>query len=77
MNLDYGWQKPYAAAVLETDDGRLAQRIEEAEGAIQTRVNELNADHRGMPQERMAIEFALNCLAILRKEVTGPRRRSA
>jgi hypothetical protein len=76
MNLDYEWQRPYAAAVLETDRSKLSQRIAEAHTAIHARVEELNQDPQGTPEEQMAIEFALNALNLLGREVAGPKLRS-
>jgi squalene cyclase len=75
-NVDYEWQKPYAAAVLEVDDAKLKRLIEDAHDAIQLRILELNSNRMGSPEERMAIEFALNCLKVLRQEIS-PKRRSA
>jgi hypothetical protein len=77
MNLDYEWQRPYVSAVLETDRTKLLQRIEEAHAAIHTRVRELTQDHQGTPDERLAIEFALNCLRLLRQEIAPPRPHSS
>jgi len=76
MNLDYEWQGTYAAAVLETDRSKLSQRIAEAHTAIGARVEELNQDHQGTPEERLAIDFALNALRLLSQEVAEPRLRS-
>jgi hypothetical protein len=69
VNLEYEWQRPYAAAVLETDRSRLAHRIEQTSSAIKARINELKQDHMGTPEERMAIEDALSCLDVVRREV--------
>ena len=44
-------------------------RIEQASSAIKARINELKQDHMGTPEERMAIEDALSCLNVLRREV--------
>ena len=68
MNLKYEWQRAYVAAVLEADRSRLAHRVEEANRAIKARINELEQDHMGTPEERMAIEDALSCLDVLRRE---------
>ena len=76
MNVDYEWQRPYVAAVLETDRSKLPPLIENAESAIQTRIHELNQDHMGTREERLAIEFALNCLKLLSKEIVAPKQRS-
>ena len=74
MNLDYEWQEPYVAAVLECDCSKLSQRIDEARSAIKARIHELNQDHMGTSQERAAIEFALNCLKVLSTEIAGPKK---
>ncbi|HXM67661.1 MAG TPA: hypothetical protein VN911_13080 [Candidatus Acidoferrum sp.] len=76
MKVDYEWQRPYVAAVLETDRSKLAQRIEEASGAINTRMLELNRDHPGTPEERMAIEFALSGLKMLSEDAPKPKPHS-
>jgi len=55
VNLEYEWQRPYVAAVLEADRSRLAHRVEQANSAIKARINELEQDHMGTPEERMAI----------------------
>ena len=70
MNLEYEWQRPYVAAVLEADRLRLAHRVEQASSAIKARINELEQDHMGTPEARMAIEDALSCLDVLRREAT-------
>ncbi len=75
MTLDYEWQEPYVAAVLETDRANLSQRIVEANTAIQTRIHELNQDDGGTTEERAAIEFALNCLKVLKRELSEPKRQ--
>jgi len=76
MNLDYEWQRPYVAAVLETDRSKLSQRIQEAHTAINVRMLELNQDHQGTPEERLAIDFALNALNLLNQEIVAPKQRS-
>ena len=70
MNLEYESQRPYVAAVLEADRSKLATRVVQANSAIKARINELEQDHIGTPEERMAIEDALSCLDVLRKEAT-------
>jgi hypothetical protein len=69
VNPYYGWQRPYLAAVLETDRSMLLPRLQEADDLIQARIHELDRDHLATHQERAAIEFALNCLKVLRREV--------
>jgi len=69
MNVDYEWQRPYVAAVLETDRSKLSQRIAEAHAAIKARVGELSRDHMGTSEEGKAIDSALGGLKILSEEV--------
>jgi hypothetical protein len=72
MNVDYEWQRPYVEAVLETDRTKLPQRIEQAYATIHARTQELSQDPQGTPEERLAIDFALNCLMLLSKEIALP-----
>lgn len=77
---DYEWQRFYQLALLEIDHTRLLQRIAEANAAIKARIEALNQDHGGTPEERMAIDSALGGLSVLRKEAEEtrvPRRRTA
>jgi hypothetical protein len=76
MNVDYEWQRPYVAAVLETDRSRLSQLIQQAQAAIQARVREMSQDHTSSPDERMAIESALRGLKILTEDVPEPKPHS-
>lgn len=69
MSGDYDWQRPYLAAVLETDPSKLARHVEDAHAAIKARIRELEQDHMGTPEERAAIQYALNCLLVLKKEI--------
>jgi hypothetical protein len=68
MNAQYDWQKQYLAAVLETDNGRIKNRIEEAQAAIRARMEELGKDHMSTAEERTAIEDALRGLGVLSRE---------
>ena len=70
MIADYPWGRPYKAAILETDRSKLAKQIRLAEQAIMTRLQELNSDHGGTPEEQAAIRDALSGLNMLRKEVS-------
>jgi len=73
MNIQtkYGWQEPYAIAVLETDWTKINQKIQAAENEIRTRLHEFSTNHGGTAEENQAIEDALNGLNVLRKEVTA------
>jgi hypothetical protein len=66
---DYVWDESYKAAVLETDDKKMVERIQAAKGAIDDRLHELQMDHGGTPEERLAITDALAGLNVLRREL--------
>jgi hypothetical protein len=69
MRAEYVWVESYNAAVIETDDKKLRERIQVAKGAIDTRLQELQMDHGGTPEERQAITDALAGLNVLRREL--------
>ena len=68
MTQSYGWQRYYEAAILETDRSRLPKLIQDAQAAINTRVEELHQNHEGTPEERLALADALAGLGVLRRE---------
>jgi hypothetical protein len=70
LTMTYGWQRFYEAAILETDRSALARLIQTAQAAIDVRMEQLQSDHHGSPEERQAIADALVGLNVLRKEVT-------
>ena len=67
----YGWQEPYATALLETDWSKIKEKIQVAENGIRARLHEFSLNHGGTPEENQAIEDALHGLGILRKEVAA------
>jgi len=67
----YGWQELYATALLETDWLKIEEKIQVADNGIRTRLHEFSMNHGGTPEENQAIEYALNGLNILRKEVAA------
>lgn len=69
MQADYVWEELYEAAVLETDDKNLPNRLQSAKAAIDSRLREIQLDHGGTPAERQAISDALHGLDVLRKEL--------
>jgi hypothetical protein len=69
MRPDYVWDESYKAAVLETDDKNMGERIQVAKGAIDARLHELQMDHGGTPEEQLAITDALAGLNVLRREL--------
>jgi hypothetical protein len=69
MKADYVWEEVYAAAVLETDDTNMPNRLHAAKAALDARLHELQLDHGGAPEERQAISDALAGLNALRGEL--------
>jgi hypothetical protein len=65
------WQEAYEAAMLELNPTKLPQRILFARYAISKRVEELQEDHLGTPEERQAISDALHGLNVLERELQG------
>jgi hypothetical protein len=59
----YAWQRPYEAAILETDRSKLPMLIEAVQAAIDARRAEMNGT--GSPAELHAIEEARSGLRIL------------
>jgi hypothetical protein len=68
MEVDYPWEELYEDAVLETDDEKLAKRLQVAKAAIDDRLQVLQVDHQGMPKELRAINAALAGLDVLRRD---------
>jgi hypothetical protein len=69
MKAEYVWEGLYEAAVLETNNEMLPMRIQVAKAAIDARLQQLQLDHGGTPEERQAIIDALNGLTVLRGEL--------
>ena len=69
--MKYDWEHEYVAAILETDDARLPDRFSAAKLAIANRIDALNMNHGGAPEERAAIDAALTGLEQLRVERIG------
>jgi IS5 family transposase len=69
MEFDYVWEEAYRAALGETDDKKLQEHIHAAKAAIDDRLHELQMDHGGRPEERLAITAALDGLNLLRREL--------
>jgi hypothetical protein len=67
------WQKPYHDALLEPNPQKLVQRVNEAERAILSRLQEIRigSDSR---MEAQAIEDALNGLRVLKNETVKFKR---
>ena len=69
MRADYVWQGSYQAAILETSDNKLPNRLQTAKAAIDNRLHDLQRDYGGTPAERQAITDALGGLNVLRREL--------
>jgi hypothetical protein len=69
---EWEWVAKYRDAILELDDAKLIQKIDEAEAAISIRVQAM--DGMAKPEERRALEDAVNALRFLRQERLGHRR---
>ena len=67
----YPWEEHYIAAVLETDDAKLPERVRKAHAAIASRRQELNSDHLGTPDEQRALRDAQKGLSVLSRERIG------
>jgi hypothetical protein len=67
------WQQTYHDALLELNPQKLVQRVNEAEKAILSRLQEMRigSDTR---MEAQAIEDALNGLRVLKNETTKSKR---
>jgi hypothetical protein len=61
------WQKPYLEALLELSPQKLVQRVDEAERAILSRLQEIATGSDSL-KEVQAIEDAINGLRVLRNE---------
>jgi len=61
------WEKLYRTAVLEFDQSRLAQRIDDARSAILARARILTKSPAGHEEEQDAITRALHILDLLHK----------
>jgi hypothetical protein len=67
MRADYDWERAYIDAVLETDDSKLSNRIENARKAMNLRFREL-VQIGGNAEQRQAITEAFQLLKTLREE---------
>jgi hypothetical protein len=69
MEANYVWGGPYRDAILDTEGKKQPNRLREAKAAIGVRLQELQLDHGGTPEERYAISDALACLKVLQREL--------
>jgi hypothetical protein len=65
------WQKPYAAAVVETNPKTLHARVQAAKAAIDARLRELQMDHGGTREEQQALSDAVAGVRVLEREIEG------
>jgi hypothetical protein len=61
------WREMFQAAVLETNREKLQQRVEAAEAAIFSRLQELNSEH-GRQAERHELDDAIRMLRVIKEE---------
>jgi hypothetical protein len=76
MRADYVWEESYKAAILETDDKKLPNRLHAVKGAIDRRLQEMQMDHGGTPEERQALTDALAGLNVIRRELERRSQKS-
>ena len=67
------WRALYVAALFETDEGRMVQRIDEAKKALVLRARELFRSAGDHLQEESAIEDTLQSLHALEQCMMHPR----
>ena len=67
----YPWEKTYLAAILETDNARLRERMDAANASIVARLDELKRDSGGTALEQKALADALQGLQKLALERLG------
>jgi hypothetical protein len=67
------WQQPYLEALMETDQDKLARRVDLAEMKILSRLREIQ-DNSNKRIERQAIEDALSGLTVLKMETVEFQR---
>jgi hypothetical protein len=71
MDLKYPqWQEPLGAAILEFDPQRLHEKVQRAEAAIVSRLEEL-ATEQGNQLERLALFDGLSILERVKKDRLG------
>jgi hypothetical protein len=63
---NYRWQDLYRAAILETEQTKLAERIAHAEWAIIVRWHGLSGEPESALEERRALDAALDALRMLK-----------
>lgn len=76
MTTEYGWEKLYRAAVMETDWSRIEEHIHTAESAINDRLHQLSLNN-GTPGEKEKIANAAVALEGLRKDVAAWKLKQA
>ena len=73
MNEPKFWEEAYAAAVLETDPTKLADRINQAQGALRERWHALHQTPHAHDRERRRLEDAMRTLDLIREaELRAP-----
>ncbi len=75
--INYDWQRPYQAALLETDWTEMQVRIQTAESEIRKRRLLLSQDHGGTLEEREALVNAMGVLSVRRMDAVSWLERQA
>jgi hypothetical protein len=71
VKTDFVWQELYRAALIETDDKNLSSRLQASMAAIDARLQEMQQQHGGTPEERQAISDTLAGLNVMRRELAN------
>jgi hypothetical protein len=70
------WKELYRAALFETDQSKMSERVAYAEWALNLRARELFHTHGEHLQERQAVNTAMHALQALRSTTTGNKARN-
>jgi hypothetical protein len=63
------WQEPVRLAVMEFNPNKLEEKILVALQAIEARRAELQADPAAHPEERLALQDAVNTIKVVQREL--------
>jgi hypothetical protein len=72
MNEPKLWEELYAAAVLETEPAKIADRIDQAQNALRERWQTLHQTPRAHDRERRRLEDAMRTLNLIREAELRP-----
>lgn len=72
MNLEYSWQKPLAAAMLECNPQQLNEKLKCAEEAINSRIQELRVTENTEREARSLFDGLLIILGLRQDRLDSP-----